>query len=591
MGEYSSVLASADGGGGGGRGEGKRRRRKRRGGLTALFVVVVLAIISLLTSYINTTATNGFSRQRYMMTTTTTTQQQNNASDTMTTTTTTTPEAPVSSASAAAERAVETIISTMMMKKNSSQFPLWARRQQNQQRNQSEADEEEEDAEEAKHNRNTTTNNNEATTSSLLSFNSSSSTSFFSACLLTMDDNHRLPEWISYHYLTLNLKYLVVAVDPHSKTSPLQIFDRWKDRIEIVIWSDHDFALTNLMINTTSDTAEQRINKHRTRQQNFYRACMKYLKRQKQQSITWTAFIDTDEFITINNDALQVVGGGVNSHNGNSVPQLISLSQPGSILRIVEALSNSSSSRSSTNNMHNNETSSSDLLAGALANGQLRVIQSSSNNASSTKNNNKTIAADIIPPFWYEHFQQSCCATIARALYSAVESSDEEINRDVPDFINPMHYDTLRYRYRAVKRNGGINSPGKSIIDLSRIKRNDYKRRGNAHRPLTTICPNAWIGYDQLPIGIHHYLGSWGSYSSRENDARKGPIRNYDDWNRRSMMQQGGPDDEIRPWISSFVNYVGGQKNAQFLLQQQHHGAGDEYPNPNLQYRNQTTIQ
>ena len=36
----------------------------------------------------------------------------------------------------------------------------------------------------------------------------------FSACMLVMDDNHRLTEWLAYHYHVLPLRYLVVAVDP-----------------------------------------------------------------------------------------------------------------------------------------------------------------------------------------------------------------------------------------------------------------------------------------------------------------------------------------------------------------------------------------
>ena len=48
----------------------------------------------------------------------------------------------------------------------------------------------------------------------------------FSACLLIMDDNHRLSEWIGYHYFAMSLRYLVVAVDPHSKTTPSRILNR-----------------------------------------------------------------------------------------------------------------------------------------------------------------------------------------------------------------------------------------------------------------------------------------------------------------------------------------------------------------------------
>jgi hypothetical protein len=39
----------------------------------------------------------------------------------------------------------------------------------------------------------------------------------FSACLLIMDDNHRLSEWIAYHHFALPLRHLVVTVDPRNR--------------------------------------------------------------------------------------------------------------------------------------------------------------------------------------------------------------------------------------------------------------------------------------------------------------------------------------------------------------------------------------
>ena len=61
----------------------------------------------------------------------------------------------------------------------------------------------------------------------------------FSACLLIRDDNQLLSEWISYHYHTLKLRYLVIAVDPDSQTSPHNILQRWqKTDLEVLEWSD-----------------------------------------------------------------------------------------------------------------------------------------------------------------------------------------------------------------------------------------------------------------------------------------------------------------------------------------------------------------
>jgi hypothetical protein len=119
----------------------------------------------------------------------------------------------------------------------------------------------------------------------------------FSACLLTMDDTHFLIEWLAYHYHTLPLRHLIVAVDPNSKTSPSAIFDRWRDQGMIIEeWSDRDF------LNFTENDIEGRkfskgMTMHRLRQPSFYQACMRKLKAANR---TWTLMSDSDEYLAFN---------------------------------------------------------------------------------------------------------------------------------------------------------------------------------------------------------------------------------------------------------------------------------------------------
>eukprot|EP00588_Corethron_pennatum_P009150 CAMPEP_0194271248 /NCGR_PEP_ID=MMETSP0169-20130528/5088_1 /TAXON_ID=218684 /ORGANISM="Corethron pennatum, Strain L29A3" /LENGTH=204 /DNA_ID=CAMNT_0039013557 /DNA_START=100 /DNA_END=711 /DNA_ORIENTATION=+ len=67
-------------------------------------------------------------------------------------------------------------------------------------------------------------------------------TDVISACLLVKDDNHILSEWIAYHYTTLPLRHLVVAVDPISETSPADILGRWNKEMDMDIhmWGDEE---------------------------------------------------------------------------------------------------------------------------------------------------------------------------------------------------------------------------------------------------------------------------------------------------------------------------------------------------------------
>jgi hypothetical protein len=65
----------------------------------------------------------------------------------------------------------------------------------------------------------------------------------FSACLLIKDDNAILSEWIAYHYHTVNLRHLVVAVDPSSTELPASILNRWRQNTDLKVnyWNDTDY--------------------------------------------------------------------------------------------------------------------------------------------------------------------------------------------------------------------------------------------------------------------------------------------------------------------------------------------------------------
>jgi len=114
----------------------------------------------------------------------------------------------------------------------------------------------------------------------------------FSACLLTCDDQHYLIEWLAYHYHTLPLRHLIVAVDPFSKTSPTNILNRWRNQgMTIQEWSDDDF------MPTLSKPRKKTTGLHRKRQRLFYDHCMRKLK---QDGRKWVLMIDVDEYLAFN---------------------------------------------------------------------------------------------------------------------------------------------------------------------------------------------------------------------------------------------------------------------------------------------------
>ena len=120
----------------------------------------------------------------------------------------------------------------------------------------------------------------------------------FSACLLTMDDNHYLIEWLAYHYHTLPLRHLIVAVDPHSKTSPAPILDRYRNLgMTIETMKDDDFMTLNKDDIESMNEFGRSTRIHRKRQRSFYKACM---QKHKQKNRSWVLLIDVDEYLAFN---------------------------------------------------------------------------------------------------------------------------------------------------------------------------------------------------------------------------------------------------------------------------------------------------
>lgn len=134
----------------------------------------------------------------------------------------------------------------------------------------------------------------------------------FSACLLTMDDSHFLIEWIAYHYHTLPLRNLIVAVDPYSKTSPSAILDKWRQHgmMNITEWKDEDYMPPPLPKPKTTKY-------HRIRQRYFMKQCMSTLKHK---GAKWVLMLDVDEYLTFN----------IHTETLNT-----SLQDPGSIMKFL----------------------------------------------------------------------------------------------------------------------------------------------------------------------------------------------------------------------------------------------------------------
>ena len=322
--------------------------------------------------------------------------------------------------------------------------------------------------------RETTTTAVHKTVHNLTIYNGNNS---FAACLLVMDDNHYLTEWLAYHYHVLPLRHLIIAVDPRSRTSPAEILNRWQDAMDITVWwNDTDFVTNATEFEEAKLRAQRRKRKSKpsadvirylARQRLFYYHCMQVHKRANR---NWTLLIDTDEFLAHNYNTVRDL------RNANDTTVAPPISEPGSVLKLL--------------------------------NQELQYHPES-------------------------NLTSSPCVQIPRVRFGAVEADPTDIQASIPDDLlpnfNASHLATLRWQKHTAPENHKQNRVSKAIVDLSRVDWRNLQLVDSidgVHRPVDEHCDfdKLNIQSDQQLILIHHYLGTWEQFSFR-NDPRAGNER------------------------------------------------------------------
>jgi hypothetical protein len=307
-----------------------------------------------------------------------------------------------------------------------------------------------------------------------------------SSCMLIMDDNHWLVEWLAYHWTVLNLRFMIIAIDERSKTSPLSILDKWKGKIEFELWNDSHF----FTLGDKEGMNLQEINL--ARQHAFLPKCMQVLK---QRNYSWTLFTDTDEFVVINPRT---------SQEGHALfrPSVPALDQPGSIMTFLKQ--------------------------------------------EQEREDPHTI-----------------CFSMGRLQFSPDEAKLEQVERDIPSYLNASHFMTLRWLYAA----DDLVGP-KNIVDLSRVPaRLIPQGETHQHRVIHDLCPEAghtWTRKNSL-LEIYHFLGTLEQHSFRA-DARlalktAGRNKRFDRYRGKHI----GWNDDLRLWLKAFVSTVGQQEALRLL--------------------------
>jgi hypothetical protein len=319
----------------------------------------------------------------------------------------------------------------------------------------------------------------------------------FSFCLLIKDDNDLLDEWLAYHYHTLNLRHVIVAVDPSSQTSPKEIFERWRSHFGLTfqLWHDEDymppFFLKGLYDNVprmikmqdknatkwqeegTSVSEEhlkedyQRINNHRYRQAKFLQHCSKQLQTANK---TWMTHIDTDEYIVLN-------------------PTI----------------------------RHSATLETKNFMERPLP-------------PSLTKNALWGLLEDL-----YERDPATInwpCLSMPRVLYGSVVDDDDNDETTTTTSTNTNHppLETLTWKYHADYENATLNKQPKVIMDVSGFPPfNVSKKAFSIHRPSLRLCRGRGDIHlrdgANYPLTVNHYVGSLARYQARDDPRRTQKVR------------------------------------------------------------------
>lgn len=354
----------------------------------------------------------------------------------------------------------------------------------------------------------------------------------FSACLLIKDDNEILGEWLAYHYHTIKLRHLIVAVDPSSRQSPRRILTKWSLMTDLKVreWNDADFMppeflatgmlrkgykkdfMKDFMGKNLTEGTILKIARHRYRQRIFLATCFKTFRMAGSTwvmhivshvsvqiylapccAITYTVVLvilkDTDEYIVPSKRFREM---------NSSYVSLPSMEEPNAVLRLLQ-----------------------------------QVVL-------------KTRDAVNYP-----------CISMLRTLFGSFETKDDGKFIQTPLGFNAYSFETLRWRFHALPNNTDLHGNPKVIVDVSAIPEKHLRKEVfSIHRPMPEFCRgNKDLVFNddfrKQPISVNHYLGSWERYNARQDERRSRSIYNMKASANREI------DDGIIPWLKGFVQSMG----------------------------------
>lgn len=332
----------------------------------------------------------------------------------------------------------------------------------------------------------------------------------FSACMLVMDDNHRLTEWLAYHYHVLPLDYLVVAIDPNSKTSPSLILNQWRSYgMTIVEWNNTDiYEGRQWEYDNVVMKRRRAPHDHRQRQNMFLRNCLGHMKNRNR---TWVMLVDSDEYLLFN--------GPAKSKENYAGIEYSSIKKESSILNFL----NKEQKREGSN-----------LTEPCIAIPRMLFGAVESSETERRKNIPWGIEPDTLDTVRFR----------------------KHIRRPVTDHHTVNGWAKVIVDVSRVKWED-IPTPKEAFQTNPWIV--------NVHQPLPKICPRPFVKDVNTLLRINHYVGSWEAFSYRQ-DARASEGRDKSKWQSKADYKDE-TDDNIRPWLGGFVEEHGTKMATQMLAE------------------------
>ena len=419
------------------------------------------------------------------------------------------------------------------------------------------------------------------------------SQSSFAACLLTMEDDFVLPEWIAYHYTKLPLRRLIVAVDPRSRTQPNHILDRWNDDfIRITVWNDTQFfplsyrlsimeSQNRMEHNKSKTLAERHTSMHRFRQRFFYMKCLRQLKREYHQKYDRTII----ETLATGDHREQTTSSSSSSSS--------SVSSPPSWVILIDSDEFLQSPNPNwkyypwlIDQLHNQRTRHETTAETSVK--TVNKMPSVHNNMEQSKSRSSDdwTALELLDRLQLDSREttgpmslSSVCIGLPRLLFGTKKNSHQPIDEEggadqLNDLLATLNLSfpdlmTTQWTSHGELMDTKVNRAGKSMVNLKNVPYESFSfRNTDTHRPLMDFCTeqDVWIQNVDSPFVVRHYIGTFRQWSSRADARQSRNKERYD-----SFQQLGASrDTSVFGWVQAFVEAVGISK-ARYLLS----GAGD----------------